>query len=231
MKLKYTLPILCILTPVTLQAATVVGNLGGLLNGTGAATNGGDTRQFAWTTSGGEVTVTYTLDIVMAGSISLDNAYQSDSLFRRPGSGAELPSSGGNMVAGESLTITLDSIVANSGWTLNSFTKSNTVVVSGDGRDGDEIATFSVFDFVTTTTTPFTIAVPTASGQNTLTNTGFTAFDAAGDTLFFENTAGNTGKFNLQQIGFSFDVDAIPEPTSSALLLGGLGLLAMRRRR
>jgi hypothetical protein len=228
MKLKYAIPAFCLLVPLTTQAATVVTNLNGLQNPTGAATNGGDTRQYEWTTSGGEVTFTYTLDINMDPLIDLNNDFQFDTLFRRAGSGAQLPATGGNMVAGENLTITLDSIVANSGWTLNSVTKTNTLVVGGDGRNGSENVTFSVNGGTT-----FDLNGLGTSGTTTLTDARFTAFDAAGDTLSLTTTAGNAGKLNFRNIAFSLDVTAtpIPEPSSTALVgLGGLALILRRRR-
>ena len=130
------------------------------------------------------------------------------------------------MVAGESLTITLDSIVANSGWTLNSTTKTNTVGVAGDSRNGSEIVTFSVNGGTT-----FDKNGLGTSGVTTLTDAQFAAFDAAGDTLFYEAKAGNIGKVNLRNIAFEFNVDAVPEPSSTALLgLGGIALILRRRR-
>jgi hypothetical protein len=226
--MKFTPIILCfcIAASLSTNAATVSFDLGGLTTPTGAATNGGDTRQFAYTTGGGELTITYTLDISMDGVISLANAYPFDNLFRRPGSGGQLPSSGGNMVANENLTITLDSIVANAGWTLDSFAKTNSVTIGGDSRNGSEVATFSVNGG-----TAFDINGLGTSGNNAHTDIRFTAFDSATDSLSFTTKAGNSGKLNLSGLAFTADVSAIPEPSSFALLAGTLGLFIMLRRR
>jgi hypothetical protein len=227
--LAFTLTSFCSL------GAIVNFDLAGLTNPTGPATNNGNTRQFSMTTGGGELTITYTLNINMgleAGTetvdIDLANAYQFGNLFRRPGSGGlpELPATGGNMVAGESLSITLDSIAANSGWTLNSLTKSNTVGIAGDGRNGSEQATFSVNGG-----TAFTLGGIAASDISTLTDNRFTAFDSAGDSLLFQTTAGNTGKLNLRNLAFTADVTAIPEPSTISLLGLSLGALYLLRRR
>lgn len=232
---NYTLTLAALLFSSLYSLGEIVNfDLAGLTNPTGAATNSGNTRQFSYTTSGGELTITYTLDILMgqaAGTelvdINLGNAYQFGDLFRRPGSSGELPATGGNMVAGESLTITLDSIVANEGWTLNSLTKSNTVGIAGDSRNGSEQATFSINGG-----TEFTLGGIASSGTSTLTESRFTAFDSVGDTFYFETTAGNAGKLNLRNLTFTADVSAVPEPASFALITGILGLtLAIRRRR
>ena len=225
MKLTPLITCLCIATSLSTNAATVVFDLGGLTSPTGAAV--GDTRQFASTTTGGELTITYTVEIFnMESPVSIANDFQFDNLFRRPGSGGQLPATGGNMIAGEGLRITLDSIITNSGWTLNSLTKSNTVAVGGDSRNGSEQATFTVNGG-----TSFDLGVSPASGNITLTDSRFTAFDAVGDSLLFETTAGNTGKLNLKALAFTADVTAVPEPSSTALLgLGGFALILRRRR-
>lgn len=210
MKLKYIIAGLSLLSPLTAQADTVVGELAGLTNPTGVATKGGDTRQYAWTSGGGEVTITYTLNINMGGTADLTAAFEYGTLFRRPGT------SNTNMQAGDKLTITLDSIVANSGWILNSVTKTNTVGVAGDNRNGSELVTVSVNGG-----TAFDASGLGTTGVATVTDKRLEAFDAAGDTLFFEVNAGNAGKVNLKNVAFSFDVTAVPEPASAALL--GLG--------
>jgi hypothetical protein len=69
----------------------------------------------------------------------------------------------------------------------------------------------------------------TANELRTFTNSAFTAFDGAGDTLSFTNVnqTSSEGGQNIRAVAFNFTV--VPEPSSA--LLGGLGLLALLRRR
>lgn len=201
-----------------LQGATIVGNLGGLTTPTGLATNANKDRQYAWTiagtgaAAGAEVKVTYTVT-TSAGNMS--NALTFDTFFRY---GGDL-----NVGSGQSLMITINTIGINSGWTLNSIAMSDTVTVA---INGGRTARFSVnggatFDYL-----------GTGSGvsQQNVTDSRFEAFDAAGDTLSFQNVnQTENGGMNLRNLGMTFDVTAIPEP--SAALLGGLGVLALLRRR
>lgn len=102
-----------------LLAVQITGNLGGLLTPTGPATNTNKDRQYTWTTSGGQVTLTYTLS---TSNGNLSNAFSADALFRyAPGT---------NVNSGQSITITIDSIVANPGWTLNSVSMADKATVA-----------------------------------------------------------------------------------------------------
>jgi hypothetical protein len=211
--MKYSKFALLFLMPAAAHAAIVTGNLGGLTNPTGAATNSNKDRQYSWTTSGGQVTVIYTVSTTTG---NLSNAYGNDNIFRYA-PGANLPS-------GQSITINLDSISANTGWTLNSTTVSNTVSVTSEAG---KTARFSVnggatFDFV---------AGGTGNSTRSFSNSQFTQFDAAGDTLSFQNVdQTNNGGMNLRNIAFTFDVTAVPEP-SMAGIFATLALLSCSRRR
>lgn len=207
-----------VLAPANLRATTVIGNLGGLLSPTGSATNANKDRQYAWTTSGGEVTVTYTLS---TSNGNLSNSFHADALFRYPGAVTDP-----NVPSGQSLTITIDTVAANTGWTLNSVAMTDTFSVTSEVN---RTTRFSVnggatFDFIPTTGT---------TGANTLrsfTDSRFANFDSAGDTLSFLNVNQSTGGgMNLRNLTMTFDVTAVPEP--GAALLGSLGLIALLRRR
>jgi hypothetical protein len=118
------------------------------------------------------------------------------------------------------------------GWTLNSVTTTASVGVGGDSRDGNEIVNFDVSDN-DAPTTPFSVTtgIIDPGGVEPVPNDFFALFNEANEILFFEADATNVGNVNLSDIEFSFDVTAVPEPSSSALL--GLGCLALilRRRR
>jgi hypothetical protein len=203
------------------DAATIVGNLGGLLTPTGAATNGNKDRQYSHTftgtgdASGAIITFTYTL--------GTSNGDLSQAFSESNGEGLFRYAPGTNVNQNQSFTITIDLISINSGWTLNSVAKTDTVRVASEAT---KTTRFSVnggssFDFT-----------PSGSGvaQRDFTDSRFTAFNSLGDTLSFLNVdqTANGGQ-NLRNLGFSFDVSVIPEP--SAALLGGLGMLALLRRR
>ncbi len=210
-------------SPVMLQSATIVGNLGGLTNPTGSATNGDNTRQFSWVVNGtdaaagAQVTVNYTLDVSEA-TPDLASAFPQDAIFRY--------SNGKNVPSTASLTITIDSISINSGWTLDAVSMTDTVTVAS--LEGGKTARFSVnggatFDYLGTG------SAGTVSGQS-VTNSEFQNFNSVGDSIFFQNVNQTTnGGMNLKNLSMTFEV--IPEP-SSALLLGlGLGWLTLFRRR
>jgi len=64
----------------------------------------------------------------------------------------------------------------------------------------------------------------------------FTTFDTDTDPLFVSAaTANGTGsvkeRFQVTNFDFGVEINAVPEPSSSAMLLGGLGMLVLRRRR
>ncbi len=204
-----------------LNAATIAGNLGGLLTPTGAATNGNKDRQYSHTftgtsdASGAIITFTYTL--------STSDGDLSQAFSESNGGGLFRYAPATNVNQNQSFTITIDLISINSGWTLNSVAKTDTVRVASEGG---KTTRFSVnggatFDFT-----------PTGSdvAQRDFTDSRFTAFNSAGDTLSFLNVdqTANGGQ-NLRNLGFSFDVSVIPEPSTA--LLGGLGLLCLLRRR
>lgn len=42
---------------------------------------------------------------------------------------------------------------------------------------------------------------------------------------------GGSGNFGVNNVDFGFEVDVVPEPSSSAMLLGGIGVLTLLRRR
>lgn len=198
------------------DAATIAGNLG-LSNPTGAATNGNLTRQYsssfvgAGDALGATIDLTFTLQFSVGSGANLSTAFgDGGSIFRKPATT--------NVGIGESFTITLDSIAINSGWTLDSVAKTDTVSVVSEAT---KTTRFSVnggtsFDFT-----------PTGSGvaQRNFVDSRFTAFNSVGNTLSFLNVdqTANGGQ-NLRNVGFSFEVSAIPEPSTA--LLGGLGMLA-----
>lgn len=207
-------------SPCTLQAATIIGNLAGLQNPTGAATNGNLDRQYAWTilgsgaAAGAQVTVTYTLS-TSAGNLS--EAFNFNGIFRYPGGLNPDP----NLPIGESLTITIDNIEINSGWTLNSVSMTDTVQIR---IEGGTTARFSVNGL-----TPFDY-LGTGTGVNTegFTNSQFQDFNSVGDSISFLNVDQTTnGGMNLRDLQMTFDV--VPEP--SAALLSGLGFLLLLLRR
>jgi Putative Ig domain/PEP-CTERM motif len=196
------------------HAATIIQNLGGLLTPTGAATNGNTQRQYSWTTSGGEVTVVYT---VTTSAALMNNSYTDGSIFRN--------ANNSNIGSGNSITLTLNSISANSGWTLNSTTMADNVTVAINAGDTSRFSVNggATFDYL-----------GTGSGvtQQVVTDSRFSAFDAVGDTLTFINFNQTTnGGQNLRNLQFTFDVVAIPEPSSLALFgVAGAGFCFWRRR-
>ncbi len=75
--------------------------------------------------------------------------------------------------------------------------------------------------------TRFSYAGPVGSGAQSASSFGFDLTSTAGFVIEWQDTAFNVGLSNL-----AFEVSAVPEPASVALLMGGLlGLGALRRSR
>ena len=64
----------------------------------------------------------------------------------------------------------------------------------------------------------------------TLINFGLTDF-SVGDFSYANLASGLTGNFTLNSGNLQFTTSAIPEPSTYAMLIGGLGMLAFLRRR
>ncbi len=213
--IKYSVVVLSLFFAITdSHAATIIQNLGGLQTPTGGATNGNTQRQYTWTTSGGEVTVVYT---VTTSAALLNNSYTADFIFRNADST--------NIGSGSSLSLTLNSISANSGWTLNSTAMANnvTVAINGGNTSRFSVNGGAAFDYLGT---------GTGVSQQVVTDSRFSAFDAVGDTLTFINfnQTANGGQ-NLRDLQFTFDVVAIPEPSSLALFGAACAGFCLLRRR
>ncbi|MBT7960010.1 MAG: PEP-CTERM sorting domain-containing protein [Akkermansiaceae bacterium] len=143
--------------------------------------------------------------------------------YNNAGTGAVLATQGqGNASAlenGESITFTVSgtaTAVPGFSLDLNSF--------SYDLRLGNGGSSFGVED-----TSSFVIEqlIPNTSLDGTIDGTGISL--AAGEAMTFRTISGNAGGAGLS--GFDFDVNVVPEPSSTALLgLGGLTLILRRRR-
>lgn len=213
--IKFSVVVLGLFFAITdSKAATIIQNLGGLLTPTGSATSGNTQRQYTWTTTGGEVTVVYT---ITTSAALMNNSFSGDSVFRN--------ANNTNIGSGASITLTLNSINANSGWTLNSTTMADnvTVAINGGNTSRFSVNGGATFDYL-----------GTGSGvtQQVVTDSRFTAFNAVGDSLTFINVNQTVnGGQNLRNLQFTFDVVAIPEPSSLALFsLAGVSFCLLRRR-
>ena len=119
---------------------------------------------------------------------------------------------------GESITFTVSgsaTLVSGFSLDLNSF--------SYDLRLAHGSSSFGVED---TSSTVIEQLIPNTSLDGTISGTGISL--AAGEAMTFRTISGNPGGAGLS--GFDFDVSAIPEPSSTALL-GMTGMLALLRRR
>ena len=110
------------------------------------------------------------------------------------------------------------------------FSIENTSFISGDG---DSTVVFNGFDEITsfgsnadrTLVSGLTGVTPVTVGQGDPTDLGGTQVG------YVTRLPGDSVVTNFRDLDFSFDVVAIPEPSSTLLLgLGGLALLARRRR-
>ena len=142
--------------------------------------------------------------------------------YGNAGTGAVLSTQGQSnsnvLENGESITFTVSgTATAVSGFSLdlNSF--------SYDLRLANGGSSFGVED---TSNNVVEQLIPNTSLFGTIDGTGISL--GAGEAMTFRTIAGNPGGAGLR--GFEFDVSAVPEPSSTALL-GMTGMLALLRRR
>lgn len=138
------------------------------------------------------------------------------------GTGAVLSTQGQSnanvLESGESITFTVSgtaTVVPGFSLDLNSFSYDLRLANGG-----------SSFGVENTGGTVIEQKIPNTSLDGTIDGTGI--FLAAGEAMTFRTISGNAGGAGLS--GFDFDVSAIPEPSSTALL-GMTGMLALLRRR
>ena len=72
---------------------------------------------------------------------------------------------------------------------------------------------------------------PVGSTTFTSANTDIDLSSAGTSSTVFVTAEAGSGGIRLRDLDLQFDTVAVPEPTSFAMFLGGLGMLAMRRRR